>query len=307
MKILVTGGAGFIASNIVDGYVGLGNKVVIVDNLSSGKKDFINKKAKFYRADVCDRKKISEILKIEKPEIVNHHAAQISVRESVADPVNDARINILGILNLLEEGRKFGLKKMIFASSGGVVYGDASIIPTPEDYEPKIPISPYGIAKLSSEFYLNFYFKTYNIPYIALRYSNVYGPRQNPHGEAGVVAIFSKKLLKGERPVINGNGKQSRDYVFVADVVNANINALKSKFVGGVNIGTCVETDVNQIYRGIESEVKSGKNALHGPAKPGEQQRSCLNILKAEKVLNWKPAVSLSFGLKETVSYFRTS
>src|SRR3989344_5763103 len=184
MKILVTGGAGFIGSHVVDGYVGLGYRVIVVDNLATGKKEFINKKAVFYKADIRDREKIAQIISKEKPELISHHAAQISVRQSVADPVGDANINIIGLLNLLEAGRKNNLKKVIFASSGGVVYGDAKTIPTPENYYPLKPISPYGVAKLTSELYLYYYYTAYNIPYIALRYANVYGPRQDPYGEA---------------------------------------------------------------------------------------------------------------------------
>ena len=306
MKILVTGGAGFIASHIVDSYVSAGIKVVIVDNLSTGKMEFINKKARFYKADITDRQQIARILKREKPDIINHHAAQISVRQSVEDPLFDAQVNLIGLLNLLEEGRHFKLKKVIFASSGGVVYGDAKIIPTPETYHPKMPLSPYGVSKLASEHYLNFYCQTYGIAYIALRYSNVYGPRQNPHGEAGVVAIFSRKLLNGQAPLINGDGKQTRDYVFVSDVVEANIKALESKFIGAVNIGTGKETDVIQIFSGIENVVKSGLSGKHGPAKSGEQKRSCLSIQYAQKVLNWRPQVNLSDGLKKTVAYFKS-
>ena len=306
MRILVTGGAGFIGSNIVDGYIGAGHDVAVIDDLSSGKKEFVNKQARFYKADIRKRSEIAQILKKEKPQIINHHAAQISVRESVANPVVDAQININGILNLLEEGRINGLKKIIFASSGGVIYGDAANIPTPESYEPKMPLSPYGIAKLASEYYLNFYFFTYKIPYIALRYSNIYGPRQNPHGEAGVVAIFTKKLLNAEIPVINGDGKQTRDYLYVGDVVKANLNALTCKFIGGVNIGTGIETDVNCIFKGIDNHIRSGISSKHGPPKPGEQKRSCLETDLAKKVLDWQPRVNLTQGLSITVSYFQS-
>lgn len=306
MKILVTGGAGFIASHIIDGYLKLGHKVVIIDDCSSGKLEYANKKAIFYMADICDRDKVNQILTKEKPEVINHHAAQISVRSSVQDPLNDANINTLGLLNLLEAGRKTGVKKVIFASSGGVVYGEAKTIPTPEDYVPLQPVSPYGVTKLSSEHYLRFYFRTYGINYIALRYSNVYGPRQNPHGEAGVVAIFINKLLKDEAPVINGDGKQTRDYVYVGDVVEANIAALKSKDVGSFNIGTGIETNVVEIYEGLKKALDSSIKAKHAPAKMGEQKRSCLNTVVAYKVLGWKPQVKLFEGLHKTVNYFQT-
>lgn len=305
MKILVTGGAGFIASHIVDAYINLGHDVVVVDNLSSGRREFINKKAKFYQADIRDRDKINDIFVKERPKVINHHAAQISVRNSVEDPINDAEINILGLLNLLEEGRKIGVKKIIFASSGGVVYGEATVIPTPEDYNPLQPLSPYGVTKLASEYYLNFYYTTYGIQYFALRYSNVYGPRQNPHGEAGVVAIFSLKLLNGEIAVINGDGRQTRDYVYVGDVVEVNKIALTSSQAGPFNIGTGIETNVLEIYQNIKEIIGAKITAKHGPAKSGEQKRSCLDLKKAKKILSWEPKVTLGQGLEKTVEYFR--
>lgn len=306
MKILVTGGAGFIASHIVDAYINLGHDVVIVDNLSSGRREFINKKAKFYKADIRDRDKIKDIFTKERPEVLNHHAAQISVRESVLDPINDAEINILGLLNLLEAGRKNGVKKIIFASSGGVVYGEAKQIPTHEDYNPLQPLSPYGVSKLASEYYLNFYYTTYGIQYFALRYSNVYGPRQNPHGEAGVVAIFSLKLLNGEIPIINGDGKQTRDYVYVGDVVEANKIALTSSEGGVFNIGTGIETNVLEIYQNIKEITGSSVSAKHGPAKSGEQKRSCLDSRLAAEKLDWKAKINLDEGLKKTIEYFKS-
>lgn len=305
MKILVTGGAGFIASHIVDAYINDEHKVVIVDNLSSGKKEFINAKAKFYETDIRNKEEIEKILEKEMPEVINHHAAQISVRSSVEDPINDAEINILGLLNLLEYGQKNGVKKIIFASSGGVVYGEARTLPTSEDYLPLLPISPYGISKLASEYYLNFYHKTYGINYTALRYANVYGPRQNPHGEAGVVAIFTLKLLKNKVPVINGAGGQTRDYVFVGDVVEANKAALYKDETGSFNIGTTLETNVNEIFGNLQKIIGSNVKAKHGPAKIGEQQRSCLDCRLAQKILGWQPKISLQEGLSKTVEYFK--
>ncbi len=305
MRILVTGGAGFIASHIVDGYINLGHKVIIVDNLSSGRKDFVNKKAVFYKADIRDKLAIEHIINKENPDIINHHAAQISVRISAEDPLLDAEINILGLLNLLEASRKRGVKKIIFASSGGVVYGEAKKLPTPEDYQPLMPLSPYGITKLASEYYLHFYYQTYKIPYIALRYSNVYGPRQNPHGEAGVVAIFTKKLLSSETPVINGDGKQTRDYIYIRDVVAANKRALEVDSVGAFNIGTGIETDVLTLFNKLQEIIGSKITACHGPARPGEQRRSCLDTTFAKNILGWQAKISLSDGLKKTVEYFK--
>lgn len=306
MKILVTGGAGFIASNIVDAYVKEGYQVAVIDDLSSGRKEFINPKVKFFQEDIRNGNDIETIIKTVKPDIINHHAAQISVRNSVTDPIKDAQVNLLGLLHLLEPARKYGVKKIIFASSGGVVYGEADKIPTPESYLPLQPLSPYGVAKLASENYLYFYLRTYSINYIALRYSNVYGPRQNPHGEAGVVAIFSRKLLRGEPAVINGDGNQTRDYVYVGDVVNANLQAARTDINGAYNIGTGKETDVNEIYKGVASAVGADKEPIHGQAKPGEQKRSCLDNTLAGKALHWKPQVNLTRGLKQTVDYFRS-
>ncbi len=305
MKILVTGGAGFIASHIVDAFIAGGHDVVIIDDLSTGKKDFINPKARFYQADIRDKNKVEGIFKKEKPEVLNHHAAQISVRESVADPVNDAQINILGLLNLLEAGRKNGLEKVIFASSGGVVYGESGKYPTSEDYLPLNPLSPYGVSKLTSEYFLNYYHDTYGIDYLALRYGNVYGPRQNPHGEAGVVAIFTLKLLNGETPIINGDGLQTRDYVYVGDVIEANRKALVINKVGSFNIGTSKETNVIEIFDILKNITGSQIDAKHGSAKTGEQKRSCLDIGLAQKVLGWKAKVDLKEGLKKTVEYFQ--
>jgi len=305
MKILITGGAGFIGSQIADKYINIGHDVIIIDNLISGRKEYINKKAVFYPVDIEDKKQINEIFLKEKPDILNHHAAQMSVRNSVEDPLYDARVNIIGLLNLMEAGRQNGLKKVIFASSGGVVYGDAKIIPTSEDYVPKNPLSPYGVSKLTGENYLYFYWKNYDIAFVALRYANVYGPRQNPHGEAGVVAIFSQKLLKSERPTINGTGKQTRDYIFVSDVVDANTKVLDADYIGSLNIGTGKETDVNTIFTHLKSLTKSNLDPLYGPIKMGEQQRSSLDIRSARKSIDWMPKVGLKQGLSMTVDHFQ--
>ncbi len=304
-KILVTGGAGFIGSHIVDRYLALGHQVVIVDNFATGKKENLNPNAGLYETDIRDQKAVAEVFAKEKPEVLNHHAAQMDVRKSVADPIYDAQVNILGFLNLLDAGVKNGLKKVIFASSGGVVYGDADVLPTPETYEPKHPLSPYGVAKLTSEHYLYFYYKNYNLPYVALRYANVYGPRQDPFGEAGVVAIFTQKLLKREQPVINGDGKQTRDYVYVGDVVQANVLALEKEANSGINIGTAKETSVNEIFKILVSLTQNNFREVHGPAKPGEQKRSVLNPSLAQRILGWQENVPLEQGLKETVEFFK--
>lgn len=306
MKILVTGGAGFIASHIVDAYVGEGHEVAVLDNLSSGKEQFINKKARFYKTDIRNKSEVETIIKKERPQVINHHAAQISVRDSVDNPVNDLEINLLGLLNLLEASKNSGLKKFIFASSGGVVYGEADKLPTPENYVPLKPQSPYGITKLGSEYYLNYYYLSCKIPYVALRYGNVYGPRQNPHGEAGVVAIFALKLLKNEVPVINGDGLQTRDFVYAGDVVSANKKALELEVSGAFNIGTGKETNVVEIFRNLKKITGKNIKANYGPAKSGEQKRSCLDCKLADDLLGWKAQVSLFEGLKKTVEYFQT-
>lgn len=305
MKILITGGAGFIASHIADTYIKHGHRVVIIDNLSSGRKEFINPRAKFYKVDIRDEKNVKKIISSEKPDIINHHAAQISVRESVKDPVNDAEINILGLLNLLESARINSVRKIIFASSGGVVYGEAEKIPTKENYTPLVPLSPYGVTKLSSEYYLHYYYKTYGMSYVALRYSNVYGPRQNPHGEAGVVAIFTLKLLTNEQPIINGDGKQTRDYIYVGDIAEINRITLETEKTGLFNVGTGIETNVIDIFRRISGILKSQIKPKFGSLKEGEQKRSCLDTSNTQKKLNWKSKVNLDDGLKETIRYFQ--
>ncbi len=266
-KILVTGGAGFIGSHIVDALISRGHRIVIVDNLSRGKKENINQKAKFYKIDIRD-KKLENVFKKEKPNFVCHHAAHIDLRESVRDPIFDAENNIIGSLNILQNCVKHKVKKIIFASTGGALYGEAKTIPTPESY-PAAPLSPYGVAKLSVEYYLHYYFKMFGLPYIALRYANVYGPRQNAHHEAGVIAIFTERMLREKQPTIFGDGRQTRDYVFVGDVVQANILAIKSKKVGFYNVGTGIETSVNQLFKKLKKITGAKIEELHGPAAPG--------------------------------------
>ena len=311
MKFLVTGGAGFIGSHLVDRLIKGGHKVVVIDNLSTGKKENLNKKARFYKADICD-KEISQIFKKEKPEVIFHYAAQIDVRKSVEDPIEDAKINILGFLNIIQNfisisqpnQHKSVFKKFIFASTGGAIYGEAKVIPTPEIYL-EYPLSPYGIEKLAIDKYLNYYHKVFGLPYVSLRLANVYGPRQNSKGEAGVIAIFCDKMLSGKQPIINGVGKQTRDFVFVDDVVEANILALKKNKIGTFNIGTAKETDVNTIFKKLKELTGSKCKEIHGPALLGEQKRSCLNFLKAKKELGWKPKYSLDKGLNKTMEWFR--
>ncbi|MFQ5824442.1 MAG: NAD-dependent epimerase/dehydratase family protein [bacterium] len=303
MKILVTGGAGFIGSHIVDAYIRLDHDIVVVDDLSMGRKENINPKAKFFQLDI-QNDQIGDIFAEYHFDVVNHHAAQMDVRKSVSDPKFDAQVNVIGTLNLLQYCVKYKVKKFIFASTGGAVYGEQDYFPADEEH-PTWPLSPYGITKLTGEKYLHYYKEVYGLPYVTLRYSNVYGPRQNPHGEAGVVAIFTNKLLMGEQPTINGDGKQTRDYVYVGDLVRANIITLDYSKCDIFNIGTGVETDVNTIFKLINEITGVAKEEFHGPAKAGEQLRSCLSYSKAEKYLGWKPEIELNQGLKNTVEYFR--
>lgn len=303
MKIAVTGGAGFIASHIVDAYIGKGHEVHVLDDFSTGQRINLNPRAAVHELDVTGSKAAEWIAAV-KPDILNHHAAQMDVRRSVADPAFDARVNIIGLVNLLEACKDVGVKKVIFSSSGGAVYGDREPIPANEEH-PTLPLSPYGVSKLGGEFYLSYYHLAFGLPYVALRYANVYGPRQSSKGEAGVVAIFISQLLAGKSPVINGDGKQTRDYVFVGDVVRANIAALESDYVGPVNIGTGIETDVVTICRLLRQGLESKPEALHGAAKLGEQRRSCLEVSLAARVLGWKPQVALQAGLEKTIAYCR--
>jgi UDP-glucose 4-epimerase len=303
MKILVTGGAGFIASHVADAYIAEGHDVVIVDNLSMGKKENINPKAMFVQMDIRDEK-LRDIFEKERFDIVNHHAAQMDVRKSVDNPSYDASVNVLGSINLLENSRKYGVKKFIFASTGGAVYGEQDYFPADEEH-PQRPLSPYGITKLTVEKYLFYYHAVYGLENVILRYANVYGPRQNPHGEAGVVAIFTKKMLAHEQPIINGDGNQTRDYVFVEDVVAANLIALKLNGTHTYNIGTGIESTVNDIFRHLKEFTGSSCAEKHGEEKKGEQRRSVLTSAKIQNECGWTPKTSLRDGLKKTVEYFR--
>lgn len=305
MKVLVTGGAGFIGSHIVDRLIQEGHDVVVVDNLSTGKKKNLNRAARFYKMDILSPK-IEKIFKKEKPDLISHHAAQMDVRRSVADPIFDAQVNILGLLNVLENAVRCGAKKVIFASSGGAVYGEQQVFPAPETH-PLHPVSPYGISKLSGEHYLYYYQRAAGLSYVALRYANVYGPRQDPFGEAGVVAIFSQKTLLNDQPIINGNGKQTRDYVFVEDVVEAHMAVLEAGVQGIFNVGTGKETSVNQLFRHLVEITGAKVKEVYGPEKRGEQIRSVLDHTKLKKSTDWEPKVQLQDGLKVTVDFFRSA
>jgi UDP-glucose 4-epimerase len=303
MKVLVTGGAGFIGSHVVDAYVTAGYEVIVVDNLCTGKRENLNPRARFVELDINDAA-TAELVRAERPDVLNHHAAQMDVRRSVADPLFDARTNVLGTIALLEAARVAGVGKVLFVSSGGAVYGEQETFPAPETH-PTWPVSPYGVSKRSGELYCHFYQAEYGLPFVAFRYANVYGPRQDPHGEAGVVAIFSGRMLRGEPVTVNGDGKQTRDYVFVGDVARMNLLALERDATGPVNIGTAVETDVNTLAQTMLEVSGSRSEVRHGPAKAGEQRRSVVDVRRAAKVFGWTPEVSLRDGLARTVEFFR--
>ncbi len=302
-RILVTGGAGFIGSNIVDRYIKNGYEVDVVDNLSTGNIDNLNKKSRFFKIDIND-KGIEKIFKERRYDVVSHHAAQMNIRVSVENPLLDVNVNIIGTVNILKTSIKYNVEHFIFASSGGAIYGEQNYFPADEDHSTN-PGSPYGISKLTGEKFLHYFNKASGLKYTSLRYANVYGPRQNPFGEAGVVAIFANKMLKNEKPVIFGDGKQTRDFVFIDDVVKANLIALERKTEGFFNISTGIETDVNKIFEEISNLSAFGHPPEYEPPKKGEQRRSALDSSKAEKIIGWRPEVALRCGLKKTVAYFK--
>jgi UDP-glucose 4-epimerase len=305
MKILVTGGAGFIGSNIVDELIEKKHKVVIVDNLATGNIKNVNKKAKFYKVSVCDKKKIDEIFKKEKIDIVIHHAAQLDVRKSVEDPCFDADVNIKGALNILEACKNTKVKKIIFASSGGTIYGECGS-KAPDEKAFANPLSPYGVAKLSVEHYIKAYSELYGLKYTILRYANVYGPRQDTNGEAGVVAIFIGRMSQNKEFFIFGDGKQLRDYVYVKDVVSANIKSLTKGNNEVINIGTNKTTSVTKLAQELSKIIGYKNKPVFKPKRNGELFKSFLNISKAKKVLGWQPKVDIIKGLKNTVNYFKS-
>ncbi len=306
MKILVTGGAGFIGSHVVDRYVAAGHRVVVVDDLSTGRRDLLNPAATFHRLDIRDPA-IADVFAAERPEVLNHHAAQIDVRRSVEDPAHDAAVNVVGSLNLLGCARRFGVRTVVYASSGGAVYGDTPVLPTPEEH-PTRPASPYGVSKLTVEYYLACWEALYGVRWVALRYANVYGPRQNPMGEAGVIAIFAHRLRRGEPVTIHGDGLQTRDYVYVDDVAAANVAALeRGEASGPINIGTGRRTTVVELYRILRGELGGAEAPHHGPPKAGEQRDSALDAARARERLGWTPRVGLEEGLRRTAAYFRAA
>ena len=304
-KILVTGGAGFIGSNLVDKLIDLGNEVVVVDNLYSGKKEYLNPQAKFYNLDILDSK-IQEIFETEKFDYVCHLAAQIDVRKSVEDMEFDNQVNVLGSINILKNCHQFNVKKIVFASSGGAAYGFPEQIPTSEDHL-TYPVSPYGINKVSFEKYLNYYYKVFGQKYTALRLANVYGPRQYKGGEAGVIAIFTSNAISKKKSYIYGDGLQTRDYVYVDDVVNAFALALQSDFVGDLNIGTGVEKSLLEVVSAIENCLGEKLDIEHQDAKLGEERRSCLNFNKAKEKITWQSKINLEEGIRRTIEWAKNN
>jgi UDP-glucose 4-epimerase len=303
VKILVTGGAGFIGSHLVDRFVQEGYEVVVADNLSTGKRRNVNRAAKFYRADIRGRW-LERVFRRERPAIVSHHAAQMDVRRSVQDPIFDAETNILGTLNVLQNAIKYGARKIVFASSGGAVYAEPHGMPVSESQVIR-PASPYGISKAVGDEYLRYFYEAGGLEFVSLRYANVYGPRQDPLGEAGVVAIFTRKMLVGEQPIINGNGRQTRDFIYVDDVVEANVAALSKAAHGIYNVGTGKETSINELFGVLAGLINPAIREVHGPAKKGEQLTISLDSTRLHRELDWEPKVSLKDGLARTVEYYR--
>jgi UDP-glucose 4-epimerase len=304
MKILVTGGAGFIGSNVVDAFIAAGHEVAVLDNLSTGKKENLNPKAAFFPVDLTDTR-LTEAVADFAPEIIAHLAAQIDVRKSVSDPIFNAKVNELGTLNLLESAVKAGVKKVIFSSTGGALYGEVTKKSGAAEDHPQEPISPYAITKRSVEMYLFAYRALHGLDYTVLRYGNVFGPRQDPLGEAGVIAIFFGKMLKGETPTIYGDGNQLRDYVYVGDVAAANLLALAQSGGDIYNIGTGKGTSVNQLFALLKELMKFPGEAKYAPARAGELLRSVLNVRKVKKELGWRPRVGMKKGLKLTLNWYR--
>jgi len=303
MNVLVTGGAGFIGSHVTDRLIQHGHSVDVMDDLSSGIPENVHPSATLYVMDIRSSE-ATDLVRRNRYSSLIHHAAQMDVRRSVSDPAFDVRVNILGLINLMEAGRVSGLRKVVFASTGGAIYGEPESGPQSEQH-PQRPLSPYGISKLTCEKLLYFYQHEYGIPFVALRYGNVYGPRQNAHGEAGVIAIFSERLLSGQPTMIHGDGLQTRDYVYVDDVARANDAALH--FSGSsiaLNIGTGIETDVVTLHNMLEKATGVSQSPTHGPSKSGEQRRSVLDYSMASEILSWSPMIDLSQGLQKTANWF---
>jgi len=304
MKTMVTGGAGFIGSHVVDACLDAGHDVIVVDDLSTGKRRNVNARARIYVANICDTEALDKIFADEKPEVVCHLAAKANVRESMIEPLLYAQVNVMGSLSLLEIARRWGCRKVVYASTGGAVYGEPEYLPVDENHPIK-PIDPYGASKHHVEHYLWIYGKHFALDFTILRFPNVYGPRQDPFGEAGVVAIWAAQMLNGGKPLINGSGEQERDFVYVADIARANVLALTRGGGQTINLGSGKGTTINQIFRHLKAITNSACEEVHGPAKIGEVFKTYLQAEKARTELGWEPLVSLQDGLEKTVDYFR--
>jgi UDP-glucose 4-epimerase len=305
MKVLVTGGAGFIGSHVVDALLAAGHAVAVIDDLSTGKQANLDARARFYLADIREAAQLTEVFDKEQPEVVLHQAAKANVRESMERPVLYSDVNVLGSINLLEQARRLGVKKFVYASTGGACYGEPQYLPVDEKH-PVNPLDPYGASKHAVEHYLYLYNANYKLPYTILRYPNVYGPRQDPLGEAGVVAIFTGQMMRGERPTINGTGEQERDFVYVGDIARANLLAMKGAHNAIYNIGSGVGTNVNTIFEKLRTIIKFTSEPNYGMPKLGEVYKVYLDATQARQELGWEPTVSLDDGLRKTVEYFRT-
>ena len=306
MRILITGGAGFIGSAVADAYLADGHDVAVVDDLSAGDPGYVDPRVRLYRVDVTAGE-IDAVFAAEQPDVVNHHAAHVSVRRSVEDPQRDATVNVLGAINVLEAARTHHARRVIFASTGGAIYGEQDGPPADESH-PCRPRSPYAVAKLAVEYYLDYYRATYGLDTIVLRYANVYGPRQNPHGEAGVVAAIMERLRAGQTPTIFGDGEQVRDYVYVGDVVRANLASLHAEIprdeTAVVNIGSGVGTSVNRLWTLIVATTGATVTPSYAPARAGDVRRSVLDASRAKRALAWEPEIDLALGIERTWAWF---
>ncbi|NLV74130.1 MAG: NAD-dependent epimerase/dehydratase family protein [Chloroflexi bacterium] len=304
MRVLVTGGAGFIGSHVADAYLAAGHEVAILDDLSTGKLDNVNPQARFFHADLRQPEQLTAAFDDFRPEVICHLAAKANVRESMLKPVLYAEVNVIGSINLLETARAFSCNKFIYASTAGAVYGEPEYLPVDENH-PINPLDPYGASKHHVEHYLYLYQRNYGLNYTVLRYPNVYGPRQDPHGEAGVVSIFALALLENRQPVIHGDGEQSRDFVYVGDIAQASVLALPAGDGQTYNLGAGESTSINTVFRLLKDITGSDQPEVHGPAKLGEVFRTCIDATKARRELGWQPTTGLREGLERTVDYFR--
>jgi UDP-glucose 4-epimerase len=304
MRVLVTGGAGFIGSHLVDALLERGHRVSVLDNLTTGLRSQVPNEASFHELDLRDAEGVAGALKAEAPEVIFHLAAQADVRRSMDEPSYDASVNIVGSLHLLEYAARAGLHRFIFASTGGAIYGEPDALPVPEDH-PDRPLSNYGVSKAAVERFLRVHHQAFDLQAVALRYANAYGPRQNPKGEAGVVAIFSKLMLAGKRPTIFGDGTKTRDYVHVSDIVAANLAALEREAGGVYNIGTGVSTSDQAVFEAVRDALAVNLEPIYGPRRKGEVEHICLNAVRAQQELSWKPEVEFRSGVQQTADWYR--